>query len=104
MGLLSVRDLERTSRVLMRKAAVLHRVVQLDLESLAAADFTPHRECATEHRRPRRKSRSEEHTSELPSPCNLVCRLLLETKKKNKIRIFFLKKKKKIYNNTHHKT
>src|SRR2546426_3571565 len=32
--------------------------------------------------------RSEEHTSELQSPCNLVCRLLLE-------------KKKKILNNTH---
>src|SRR2546426_6745290 len=30
------------------------------------------------------KSRSEEHTSELQSPCNLVCRLLLEKKKKNK--------------------
>src|SRR5256885_13027875 len=30
-------------------------------------------------RRPR--SRSEEHTSELQSPCNLVCRLLLEKKK-----------------------
>src|SRR2546426_8984800 len=29
-------------------------------------------------------ARSEEHTSELQSPCNLVCRLLLE-KKKNKI-------------------
>src|SRR5205807_7715070 len=32
-----------------------------------------------DHRR-----RSEEHTSELQSPCNLVCRLLLE-KKKNKL-------------------
>src|SRR2546426_12328277 len=30
----------------------------------------------------RRTSRSEEHTSELQSPCNLVCRLLLEKKKK----------------------
>src|SRR2546426_7117624 len=30
-----------------------------------------------------RAARSEEHTSELQSPCNLVCRLLLE-KKKNK--------------------
>src|SRR3989454_3661056 len=30
-----------------------------------------------------RRWRSEEHTSELQSPCNLVCRLLLE-KKKNK--------------------
>src|SRR2546426_8793043 len=30
-------------------------------------------------------SRSEEHTSELQSPCNLVCRLLLEKKKKENI-------------------
>src|SRR2546426_9112465 len=30
-----------------------------------------------------RQGRSEEHTSELQSPCNLVCRLLLEKKKKN---------------------
>src|SRR5256885_4078827 len=29
----------------------------------------------------RRPGRSEEHTSELQSPCNLVCRLLLEKKK-----------------------
>src|SRR5256885_11901863 len=29
------------------------------------------------------KARSEEHTSELQSPCNLVCRLLLEKKKKH---------------------
>src|SRR2546426_2049978 len=28
------------------------------------------------------ETRSEEHTSELQSPCNLVCRLLLEKKKK----------------------
>src|SRR5256885_10840611 len=34
--------------------------------------------------------RSEEHTSELQSPCNLVCRLLLEKKKKkayNSVRV-----------------
>src|SRR5256885_7413075 len=31
----------------------------------------------------RLKTRSEEHTSELQSPCNLVCRLLLEKKKAN---------------------
>src|SRR3989454_9010353 len=30
-----------------------------------------------------RARRSEEHTSELQSPCNLVCRLLLEKKKKD---------------------
>src|SRR5256885_11126806 len=29
--------------------------------------------------------RSEEHTSELQSPCNLVCRLLLEKKKKHEV-------------------
>src|SRR2546426_4861617 len=32
----------------------------------------------------RSRLRSEEHTSELQSPCNLVCRLLLEKKKKTK--------------------
>src|SRR2546426_3404410 len=31
------------------------------------------------------RRRSEEHTSELQSPCNLVCRLLLEKKKKKEI-------------------
>src|SRR2546426_2978803 len=31
-----------------------------------------------------RPRRSEEHTSELQSPCNLVCRLLLEKKKKRR--------------------
>src|SRR5256885_4276039 len=30
------------------------------------------------------EARSEEHTSELQSPCNLVCRLLLEKKKKER--------------------
>src|SRR2546426_3024587 len=34
-----------------------------------------------------RRGRSEEHTSELQSPCNLVCRLLLEKKKKILIRL-----------------
>src|SRR2546426_6956394 len=32
--------------------------------------------------------RSEEHTSELQSPCNLVCRLLLEKKKSNGLTSF----------------
>src|SRR5205807_3084393 len=42
------------------------------------------RRAAIEVAPPRPKSgkrRSEEHTSELQSPCNLVCRLLLEKKK-----------------------
>src|SRR5256885_6962974 len=34
--------------------------------------------------RPATPPRSEEHTSELQSPCNLVCRLLLEKKKKHR--------------------
>src|SRR2546426_8205119 len=33
--------------------------------------------------KPSRAERSEEHTSELQSPCNLVCRLLLEKKKQH---------------------
>src|SRR5215213_10993883 len=39
-------------------------------------------------------ARSEEHTSELQSLTNLVCRLLLEKKKKKKIKIFYVKKNK----------
>src|SRR2546426_5935395 len=39
----------------------------------------------------RRSPRSEEHTSELQSPCNLVCRLLLEKKKKNKLKMCMIK-------------
>src|SRR5256885_7932443 len=55
-----------------------------------AGDLQPD-PAATARRRPlsplrpapaRRAARSEEHTSELQSPCNLVCRLLLEKKKK----------------------
>src|SRR5215467_14844561 len=42
----------------------------------------------------RHRLRSEEHTSELQSPCNLVCRLLLEKKKKQK-NTFIINKKKK---------
>src|SRR6266567_8888168 len=38
--------------------------------------------------------RSEEHTSELQSQSNLVCRLLLEKKKKNKHNISYIKIKK----------
>src|SRR6516162_8548364 len=41
--------------------------------------------CAISTTPPHRShTRSEEHTSELQSPCNLVCRLLLEKKKKRR--------------------
>src|SRR5256885_7315052 len=38
----------------------------------------------------RRRDRLEEHTSELQSPCNLVCRLLLEKKKKYNTTIIYV--------------
>src|SRR5256885_4638212 len=44
--------------------------------AVAAVDFT----CG-DHLFRQLHDRSEEHTSELQSPCNLVCRLLLEKKK-----------------------
>src|SRR5256885_7763701 len=67
----------------------------LDRERLADLDAEHVRMIAAavlvERHRPRRRRRrvarwkpglrSEEHTSELQSPCNLVCRLLLEKKK-----------------------
>src|SRR6266446_10994826 len=46
----------------------------------------------------RHHTRSEEHTSELQSPCNLVCRLLLE-KKKNKTKHHMKKPQTKKINN-----
>src|SRR2546426_3899677 len=50
---------------------------------LSAADLTAARDTAfRSSARIRADRRSEEHTSELQSPCNLVCRLLLEKKKK----------------------
>src|SRR6266446_10627472 len=50
-------------------------------------------------RTPGDSRRSEEHTSELQSPCNLVCRLLLEKKKKTIEALVRIKKKKKNHNN-----
>src|SRR5256885_6298891 len=49
-----------------------------------SAGCRPRRKSPPPFKRRRRRPllRSEEHTSELQSPCNLVCRLLLEKKKK----------------------
>src|SRR5256885_4020626 len=46
--------------------------------------FGAHRRSAHAHGINAFRMRSEEHTSELQSPCNLVCRLLLEKKKKQR--------------------
>src|SRR2546426_3079137 len=53
------------------------------LDSLVAAESL---EVAHANVRDGYVERSEEHTSELQSPCNLVCRLLLEKKKKQSVR------------------
>src|SRR5690242_21207457 len=58
-------DHARVARVGDRAAALLGRLVLLDVHAVA------------------HEQRSEEHTSELQSHVNLVCRLLLEKKKKN---------------------
>src|SRR5476649_3055148 len=51
----------------------------------------------------RRPGRSEEHTSELQSHSDLVCRLLLEKKKNNKTNCKINKTKKKNNKEHHHK-
>src|SRR6266568_7378009 len=48
----------------------------------------------------RSQARSEEHTSELQSQFHLVCRLLLEKKKKNLNSIIYINKKKTKKNNS----
>src|SRR5205807_2788724 len=48
------------------------------------AEIVPRWSRHAEHDLPGTQHEPEEHTSELQSPCNLVCRLLLEKKKKNK--------------------
>src|ERR1039457_2906879 len=49
--------------------------------TLFRSDIDPWRVRTKAHGMGWRPDRSEEHTSELQSPCNLVCRLLLEKKK-----------------------
>src|SRR5687768_17927249 len=51
-----------------------------DADEMDRADIGAH----ASHRMPPMKGRSEEHTSELQSRLHLVCRLLLEKKKKKK--------------------
>src|SRR3712207_7140631 len=51
--------------------------------------------------RPRRRSRSEEHTSELQSRQYLVCRLLLEKKKKHDEAALHVLLSRALYNDGH---
>src|SRR5256885_8087308 len=71
----------------------LHDALPISLElagDCRVAVDQPAREAAArrvEHPHAHVGRRSEEHTSELQSPCNLVCRLLLEKKKKTDTQI-----------------
>src|SRR2546426_6338601 len=64
-------------------------VIGLEVREMRSVERTPQHGCRFHPRGlaaldvvARVADRSEEHTSELQSPCNLVCRLLLEKKKK----------------------
>src|SRR2546426_7584969 len=68
----------------LHDALPISRAERVAIVALRAADAQPvgvFAEHLLDRLRLRRVVRSEEHTSELQSPCNLVCRLLLEKKK-----------------------
>src|SRR2546426_8937013 len=67
-----------------REIESLQERAQMAPPSVAALGAIPGRAAAESAQAPGQGlvGRSEEHTSELQSPCNLVCRLLLEKKKK----------------------
>src|SRR2546426_7351563 len=68
----SLSDIARRRLAALKEFSALgsgFRIAALDLELRGAGNLLG-------------RQRSEEHTSELQSPCNLVCRLLLEKKKK----------------------
>src|SRR2546426_7893559 len=68
---------------LFRSRAVRIRVSQQPLQEPRPRSLhRPRRYAVPAPRQAAAGARSEEHTSELQSPCNLVCRLLLEKKKK----------------------
>src|SRR5256885_9610756 len=58
---------------LLEEEGSFNRVVDEDVDDLTTCQYSQR---STD-------IRSEEHTSELQSPCNLVCRLLLEKKKRH---------------------
>src|SRR5256885_2799834 len=65
-----------------RLLAALRAVLPADAAALLRLEGEWLRPVAIDGLVPDALGRSEEHTSELQSPCNLVCRLLLEKKKK----------------------
>src|SRR5256885_8947879 len=63
---------------LFRSVRLAERIEHRDRVAARVARLMEPREETRTHTA---RARSEEHTSELQSPCNLVCRLLLEKKK-----------------------
>src|SRR2546427_9625006 len=62
----------------------LNRDAAAELSAMRGVKHTPHPINSRRQSRVIRAQRSEEHTSELQSQSNLVCRLLLEKKKKKR--------------------
>src|SRR5207248_9524200 len=83
-------DLSRMSCCTLRKYIGHRRTVdeaRIRRNSRTPSAGSPVAAGAAGSRRPQRGCRSEEHTSELQSPYDLVCRLLLEKKKKYKHKV-----------------
>src|SRR5205807_9234347 len=82
---LPICPLGEVTRLARRPRRCASGLCPLPLPPIGSPSFTSPatgRACPAAHSRGSSCSRSEEHTSELQSPCNLVCRLLLEKKKK----------------------
>src|SRR5256885_11952353 len=73
--------IRRPPRSTLFPYTTLFRSMLMLFEDHAAGPFRQHEAVAVLVVGTRSALRSEEHTSELQSPCNLVCRLLLEKKK-----------------------
>src|SRR5256885_7825796 len=92
----SVRPVRKTSSsrsITARSRSVLASVTTSRAPSAIASAMSASSTCGASSSRSmrptsRKRWRSEEHTSELQSPCNLVCRLLLEKKKNTKNTLF----------------
>src|SRR5438552_18482144 len=76
-GLRAVNQMLPVGQGLIGRVAATGRTVRVE-KNYADPDLLPAARAAV------RRERSEEHTSELQSPDHLVCRLLLEKKKKKK--------------------
>src|SRR5256885_6285858 len=73
--------IRRPPRSTLFPYTTLFRSIRRGIDRLAGNPVPLGRPCAQVHRAAAfGAERSEEHTSELQSPCNLVCRLLLEKK------------------------